>query len=156
MYTTYEFYTVKYHGDIIPMKSFNKFCDKACDEIDLYTSDRLVNSFPSDERAAARVQKAVCALADLLYRMEMEDKKAEDSTGYVETEDGTVIGKQITSISSGSESISYSTGQNNTSSLVGAVLKNATARKKLKYDTVKAYLSGVTDDSGCPLLYAGL
>lgn len=156
MYTTYEFYTTCFLGDIIPQDAFEKFCQRSCDEIDLITFDRLVEGLPSDERTAARVQKAVCALAELLYRLDAEDKKAEESTGVVKREDGTVIGKQITSVSSGSESVSYSVGQNTNNSLISAVLKNSAARKKLKYDTVKQYLAGLTDDGGTLLLYAGL
>lgn len=156
MYTTYGFYTTRYFGDIIPQDDFEKFCQRSCDEIDLITFDRLAKGLPSDERTAARVQKAVCALAELIYRLDTEDRKAEESTGVVKREDGAVIGKQITSVSSGSESVSYSAGQNTNNGLIGAVLKNSTARKKLKYDTVKQYLTGLTDDKGVLLLYAGL
>lgn len=156
MYTTYDFYTKKYHGDVILNAEFAKYEERACDEIDLITFDRLADGLPADERMAAKVQKAVCALAELLYRLDVEDKKAEESTGYIQKDDGTIVGKQITSVSSGSESISYSTGQNTSNGLVGAVLKNSAARKKLKYDTVKQYLSGVSDEEGVPLLYAGL
>ena len=99
MYTTYEFYATRYFGDMIPEDVFEKFCQRSCDEIDVITFDRLAEGLPTNERAAARAQRAVCALAELFYRIEAEDRKAEESTGIINKEDGTVIGKQITTVS---------------------------------------------------------
>lgn len=156
MYTTYEFYVTRYFGDMIPEDVFEKFCQRSCDEIDVITFDRLVEGLPTNERAAARVQKAVCALAELFYRIDVEDRKAEESAGVIQREDGTVIGKQITAISSGSESLHYSAGQGGMNSTISAALKDVKTRRRLEYDTVKEYLTGVKDDKGELLLYAGL
>lgn len=156
MYTTYEFYATRYFGDMIPEDVFEKFCQRSCDEIDVITFDRLAEGFPTNERAAARVQRAVCALAELFYRIEAEDRKAEESTGIINKEDGTVIGKQITAVSSGSESIHYAVGQGTTTSTISTAVKDVKARRRLEYDTVKEYLTGVKDDKGELLLYAGL
>lgn len=156
MYTTYEFYVTRYFGNIIPEDVFAKFCQRSCDEIDIITFDRLTEDFPTDERAAARVQKAVCALAELFYRIEMEDRKADESTGVIHKEDGTVIGKQITAVSSGSESVHYAVGQGTTTSTITTAVKDVKSRRKLEYDTVREYLTGVKDNKGELLLYAGL
>lgn len=156
MYTTYEFYTTRYFGDTIPEEAFEKFCQRSCDEIDIFTFNRLIDGLPTNERAAARVQKAVCALAELFYRIDAEDRKAEESTGIINKEDGTVIGKQITAVSSGSESVHYAVGQGTTTSTITTAVKDMKARRRLEYDTVKEYLTGVKDDKGELLLYAGL
>lgn len=155
MYTTYEFYLNNFHGEIIPINEFDKYADHAGDDVDVFTFDRLVGGLPSDERTAAKVQKAVCALAELLYKIDQEEKKAEESAGYVKQEDGTVIGKQVTSISSGTEKISYSTGQDSSVSLSG-IYRNSKSRENYKRALVSRYLNGVADDKGVPLLYAGL
>lgn len=156
MYTTYEFYTTRYFGDVIPKEAFEKFCQRSCDEIDIFTFNRLIDGVPTNERAAARVQKAVCALAELFYRIEMEDRKADESTGVIHKEDGTVIGKQITAVSSGSESVHYAVGQGTTTSTITTAVKDVKSRRKLEYDTVREYLTGVKDNKGELLLYAGL
>ena len=156
MYTTYEFYTTRYFGAAIPEEAFEKLCQRSCDEIDIFTFNRLIDGLPTNERAAARVQKAVCALAELFYRIDAEDRKAEESTGIINKEDGTVIGKQITAVSSGSESIHYAVGQGTTTSTITTAVKDMKARRRLEYDTVKEYLTGVKDDKGELLLYAGL
>ena len=156
MYTTYEFYVTRYFGDMIPEDVFEKFCQRSCDEIDVITFDRLAEDFPTDERAAARVQRAVCALAELFYRIDAEDRKAEESTGIIHKEDGTVIGKQITAVSSGSESVHYAVGQGTTTSTITTAVKDVKSRRNLEYDTVREYLTGVKDNKGELLLYAGL
>ena len=156
MYTTYEFYTTRYFGDAIPEEAFEKFCQRSCDEIDIFTFNRLIDGLPTNERAAARVQKAVCALAELFYRREMEDRKADESTGVIHKEDGTVMGKQITAVSSGSESVHYAVGQGTTTSTITTAVKDVKSRRKLEYDTVREYLTGVKDNKGELLLYAGL
>ena len=140
MYTTYEFYVTRYFGNMIPEDVFEKFCQRSCDEIDVITFDRLAEDFPTDERAAARVQRAVCALAELFYRIDAEDRKAEESTG----------------MSSGSESVHYAVGQGTTTSTITTAVKDVKSRRKLEYDTVREYLTGVKDNKGALLLYAGL
>ena len=134
MMTTYDFYKSKYYGDIVPDSSFAKYESLAEDDLHYITSDRLRNEKTFDDR----VQKAVCALADLEYQLYI----AKESTGV--NGDGT--GKQIKSKSSGGESISYDIGNN----MIYAVLSDITAQKKLKYNTAKQYLSGTG------LLYAGI
>ena len=81
------------------------------------------------------LQKAACAIADLLYEI---DKATKTATATDET--------NVKSRSSGGESITY--GDNKT--LVTAVLSDKRAQNRLIYDTAVEYLAGTG------LLYAGV
>lgn len=134
MITSYDFYTSNYFGDIIPEKSFQKVVSKAEDDLHELTFDRLKDTTEYEDK----VQKAVCALAEVQYQIDIAMKATmvhEDGNGGV-----------IKSKSSGGESISYDVSNN----LIYAVLKDETAQKKLKYNTVAKYLRGTG------LLYAGV
>ena len=76
-------------------------------------------------------------------------KTIEDADGFITRADGTVVSKTVSSVSSGSESISYSTGA------LSAAVTDSVARTRLYKDTVKAYLGGLTDSNGVNLLYMG-
>lgn len=131
--TTYNFYTRKYFGDIVPEDSFEKWESRAVDELNYITGNKIetVEEYPEN------IQKAVCALVDVMYQIDMEMKHSGTN------EDGT--GKVVKSKSSGNESISYEV-QN---SLFTTVLTNTKAQGKLKYEAVRPYLSGTG------LLYMG-
>ena len=134
MITSYEFYTSKYFGDIIPETAFNKYESRAEDDLNNLAFCRL-KYLPeyTDE-----IQKAACALAELNYQIDVAMK----ATGL--NEDGS--GGMIKSKSSGGESISYDVGNN----LIYVVLKDVKAQNKLKYNTAAKYLRGTG------LLYAGV
>ena len=152
-YTTYEFYTATYHGTAIESTDFDRLESRACDKLDAMTFDRLVSGLPTDTRSATKVQKAVCAVADKLQEIEQAEKIAQ-SGGFATDESGNLVGKIATSKSSGSESISFSA----TSSIKSAVLNavgDTQAQNRLCYNTAGEYLSGVLNDDGVPLLYAG-
>lgn len=155
MYATYEFYTDDYYGDDIPQESFNKYADRASDYIDTLTFDRLVDKFPENERTQVKIRKAVCNIAEVIYNIDMLRKQSLSSTGSIQQEDGIVIGKTVTSVSSGSESISYSASAA-LSSVYTTAATDKSAEKALLRDTAMQYLSGLTDDNGRNLLYAGL
>ena len=134
MITSYEFYTSKYFGDIIPDNCFERYEGKAVDDLHELTFNRL----KEQESFSDEVQKAVCALAELNYQIEIATKVTmvkENGSGGV-----------IKSKSSGGESVSYDMGNN----LIYTVLNDNKAQEKLKYDTVKRYLRGTG------LLYAGV
>jgi len=152
-YTTYEFYTTTYYGTAIASTDFDRLESRACDKLDTMTFDRLVSGLPTDTRSATKVQKAVCAVAEKLQEIETAEKLAQ-AGGFATDESGNLVGKIATSKSSGSESISFSA----TSSIKSAVLSAAgdtQAQNRLCYDTAREYLSGVLNDDGVPLLYAG-
>ena len=76
-YADYEFYTTKYYGSAIPdSQSFDKEAERASDFLDIITFERLVNGLPDNERAQTKIKKAVCALADKLYGLELAEKQA--------------------------------------------------------------------------------
>ena len=76
-------------------------------------------------------------------------KTIESANGFVTREDGTVISKAVSSISSGSESMSFG------GSAVSAAASDISVRNTLFRDTVKAFLSGIEDANGVNLLYMG-
>lgn len=156
-YTDYEFYKTKYHGGTVPESEFLKYADRASDHIDRITFDRLTDGLPEDERSNAKVQKAVCIVAETMYQIDQVKKASMDVVGTVIREDGTVTGKAVSSVSSGSESISYVTGTSGGSS---DIYTQAAMDKKVEnillLQVATNYLAGVIDKKGICLLYAGL
>ncbi len=153
-YTTYEFYTTTYYGTAIATSTeFERLESRACDKLDTMTFDRLVSGLPADTRAATKVQKAVCAVADKINEIEQAEKTAQ-AGGFTTDESGNLVGKIATSKSSGSESISFSATSTVKSAVMNAV-GDTQAQNRLCYDTAREYLSGVLNDDGVPLLYAG-
>lgn len=156
-YADYQFYTTTYYGDTVPGSDFLKYAERASDRIDAITFDRLVDGFPEEERASTKVKKAVCAVAEALYQIDQIKKASMESVGTVTREDGTVVSKAVSSISSGSESISFATGSSgNTESIYGHAALDKKVESVLLYQVATEYLSGVTDKKGICLLYAGI
>lgn len=162
-YTDFEFYATIYHGNVVPEADFPRIADRASDFLDVITFDRLVDGLPDDERAKTKVQKAVCAVADKLYELELADKQALSAAtgGASSGESGGATSGVITSRSAGSESISYASPSEmangaKTWSAVYQAAGDEQATNKLLYDTAKVYLTGVRDNEGVPLLYAGM
>ena len=156
-YADYQFYTEKYYGDTVPESDFTKYSDRASDRIDMITFERLVNGFPEEERAVTKIKKSVCAVADALYQIDQIKKASMESVGTVTREDGTVVSKAVSSISSGSESISYATGSfGGAESIYGQAAVDKKVESVLLYHVATEYLYGVTDKKGICLLYAGM
>lgn len=161
-YTDFEFYTTTYHGNVVPEADFMRIADRASDFLDVITFDRLVDGLPDDERAKTKVQKAVCAVSDKLYGLELAEKQAlSAAAGSLTSGTGGATTGVIASKSSGSESISYASPSeiangakawSDTYSVAG----NEQETNKLLYDTAKVYLMGVKDKGGMQILYAGL
>lgn len=131
-YTTFEFYESKYYGDSIGESLFPKWNDRASEKLEQLT-DGNVNEDTLAE-FDEKIQKATCALADLLYQIDFKTSHASDEKGG-----------NVKSMSSGGRSISF--GSNET--LIDKVLGDKVAQNRLCYDTVCEYLSGTG------LLYAG-
>lgn len=154
-YTTYDFYKNTYYGTAIAtQEDFSRLESRACDKLDTMTFDRLVSGLPADTRSATKVQKAVCAVADKLYEIEQMEKMAM-SGGYGTDESGNLVGKIVTEKSSGSEKIAYSAAST-VKSAVHSAVGDTQAQNRLCYETAKEYLTGVTNDDGVLLLYAGI
>lgn len=156
-YADYQFYTEKYYGDTVPESDFQKYAERASDRIDAITFDRLVNGFPEEERAVTKVKKAICAVAEALYQIDQIKKASMESVGTVTREDGTVVSKAVSSVSSGSESISFATGSSGgAESIYGQAAVDKKVESVFLYQVATEYLSGVTDNKGICLLYAGM
>lgn len=160
-YSTFTFYEQTYHGNVVPAEDFDRIADRASDFLDVITFDRLADGLPSDERAATKVQKAVCAVCDKLYQLELSEKQALSAAGGASSGGtGGVASGVITSRSSGSESITYASpseianGAKAWSALYQAS-GDAQETNKLLTDAAMPYLTGVRNDDGVPLLYAG-
>ena len=163
-YADYEFYTTSYFGSVVPETDFPRLAERASDFVDTMTFDRLVDGLPTNERAQKRIKKAVCSLAELMYQIELAEKNA---TNAAVSGTSTAIGSGgsttgvVTSVSSGSESISYATPQQ-----IGASAKEWSAvyaaagdvqkTNDLLLKTALPLLMGVRTDDGIPILYAGV
>ena len=132
-YTTFEFYESKYYGDSIEESLFPKWESRASDKLNQLTYGHINED--TLKEFDERIQKATCALADLLYQIDFKTSHASDEKGG-----------NVKSMSSGGQAISF--GSNET--LIDKVLNDKVAQNRLCYDTVCEYLSGTG------LLYAGV
>lgn len=156
-YADYQFYTEKYYGDTVPESDFPKYEDRASDRINMITFDRLVDGLPDDERMVVKIKKAVCALADAIYQVDQIKKASMDTVGTVTREDGTVVSKAVSSVSSGSESISYATGTSGgNTDIYWQAATSKESENVLLRQIATEYLAGVSDKEGINLLYAGI
>ena len=162
-YADYKFYTESF-GNVVSEVDFPRMAEKASDFIDAMTFDRLVDGLPTNEHSQKRIKKAVCSLAELMYQIELAEKNA---TNAAVSGASTAIGSGgsttgiVTSVSSGSESISYATPQQ-----IGASAKEWSAvyaaagdvqkTNDLLLKTALPLLMGVRTDEGIPVLYAGV
>nr|DAQ55243.1 MAG TPA: Head Tail Connector Protein [Caudoviricetes sp.] len=162
-YADYKFYTESF-GNVVPETDFPRLAERASDFVDLMTSNRLVDGLPTDERSQKRIKKAVCSLAELMYQIELAEKNA---TNAAASGASTTIGAGgsttgvVTSVSSGSESISYATPQQKASgakewSAVYAAAGDVQKTNDLLYKTALPLLMGVMTDDGIPILNAGV
>lgn len=135
-YTTYEFYTDTYKGDVISGEPlFTKYESKAEAKIDRMCFHRFDDGLPDDEKLNARVQKAVCAIVDVLYQLDVAKERA------TATDDSNIRSK-----SSGGESVTFGSDKTD----ITAAISSPYAQDALCYHAALEYLSG----SG--LLFAGM
>lgn len=157
MYITIEEYAALY-GDI-DAAVFNRLSFHACRTIDRYTTGydnvkKLKVAFPTDADAAEAVRQCAAALVNFLFQIHEAEQSASMGRGFVETESG-LQGKVVSSVTSGAESVSYTSIQHQKSVIDSAVADFA-VRDKIMRDTVREYLAGVTDANGVNLLYMGV
>ena len=162
-YADYEFYTTSYFGSVVPETDFPRLAEKASDFIDTMTFNRLVDGLPTNERSQKRIKKTVCSLAELMYQIELAEKNAinQASASATDTNTGGKSTGIVTSVSSGSESISYATPQQKASgakewSAVYAAVGDIQKTNDLLLKTALPLLMGVRTDDGIPILYAGV
>lgn len=161
-YADYKFYTESF-GNVVPEADFPRLAERASDFVDTMTFDRLVDGLPTNERSQKRIKKAVCSLTETMYQIELAEKNAinQASASVTDTNTGDKPTGVVTSVSSGSESISYATPQQ-----IGASVKEWSAvyaaagdvqkTNNLLLKTALPLLIGVRTDDGIPVLYAGV
>lgn len=163
-YADYEFYTTSYFGSVVPEADFPRLAERVSDFIDVMTFDRLVDGLPANEHSQKRIRKAVCSLAELMYQIELAEKNAANAaasgTSTTTGSGGSTTGI-VTSVSSGSESISYATPQQIGASAkewsaVYAAVGDVQKTNDLLLKTALPLLMGVRTDDGIPVLYAGV
>jgi len=148
-YADFNFYSNSYYGDLLTSTNANKWLELASDEIDRFTFGRLVSAFPTATVSVSKVKKAVCAIAEALYNIDVQ-RKAVSAT---KAGDGTCKGA-IASVSSGRESISYSVS-NASASIYAAAAASEAEHNRLISDIAVKYLANIEDNNGINLLYAG-
>ena len=142
------------YGGALSETEFNGLYYDAQRYVDFQTTGidnvkKLKVAFPTDEDDAEAVKRCLMRVIDLLNEIE----NANSAMGFVTDSNGLVHGA-VSSVSSGSESISYSNG----SGLVGMAQRAAAdsaEKSKLISTEIKHYLSGITDANGINLLYMG-
>lgn len=147
-YADFDFYTNDYHGDLLTAENAEKWLGRASDEVDCLTFDRLARAFPVVERHVEKVKKAVCAIAEALFQIDQQRQ----ALGAQKAADGSLRGA-VASMSSGRESVSYSTGA--TGSSIAAAAASEADRLQLMQSIAVRYLANVPDACGVNLLYAG-
>lgn len=153
MYADYSYYQTEYGGKM-SADDYKRFGRRAERRIDGITNDKLQFAFPTDEKSSEVVKDCVCELADFLYQIDNYNAASMESMGTVAQADGTVKGKVITSISSGSESIGYSAAGSASTAIMEAA-KDKKVADTMIYGIVRDGLGGVPDANGVNLLYAG-
>lgn len=155
-YVTYDYYKSIYGEDSMPETDFSRLLWESCDWIDNLTLNKLEFAFPTKERDIEKVRRCVCIVLTELYQVEQIKKSTMDAIGYTQQADGSLRGKVVTSISSGSESIGLSAGGNSSNT---AETKAAQSEKDLSeevFGKVKRILDNAFDSNGVRLTYRGI
>ena len=155
MYISYKEYTALY--DNFDEKLFNRLAFDACQHIDRLTTGvdgvkKLKEAFPSNEDDAAAVKRCAAHIVNFLYQIHEAEISASVGRGYEQTDKG-LRGRVISSVSAGTESVSYSTGAQRTA--VDAAAASPAERNRMIRESIREYLSGVADNNGVNLLYMG-
>lgn len=155
---TYDWYKTEYNGTANE-EEFNQHVRMACKRLINETTGvcgtrKLIEYFPKNHYDADLVRECACRLVDISIAIQNAEKSAATASGYVQRNDGTVMPRMVSSVSSGSESISYATGANN-ATLFDKAFADKTVQKALYRDAITEYLSDVKDANGINLLYMG-
>lgn len=107
---------------------------------------KLRVAFPEDEAEAIRY--CCCKLIRILDQIE----RTADAGAVTDRGDGTFASSIVTSVSSGSESMTFAQAS---ASAVGNAAIDKGAKNALIMSTIREYLEGITDSNGVFLLYQG-
>lgn len=151
-YVSFDYFNEIYPGALTE-GVFNNLEWEARRIVDTHTTGidnvrKLRIAFPVAEDDAEAVKRCLCKLIKLIYDIE----GAEKARGTTRP-DGTITSGPVSSVSSGSESISYAASGG---TAIDAAVSDISARNKLFSQTVRQMLSGVSDANGVCLLYMGV
>lgn len=158
-YADYNYFNDLYFDMWITEAEFNRlsweasnFLDKATTGVD--NVHKLREYFPTDAEAAESVKHCFCAIVKLMLDISRAECDARMAGGFITAPDGTIMPRMASSISSGSESRTFSANIAAANPYF-AVVGNADAQNAMYRAQVKKYLSGVSDANGVNLLYMG-
>lgn len=159
-YIDFAYYKNLYKESELSETEFERFLwdaerelDKAICGIDNVRKLRV--AFPVDEYDAETVKRCVCALIDFLHQIETTEKAANSSIGFIERADGALQGKLVSSVSAGSESISYSVNNGSLETSVSTAVKGVKEKDLTIRQFITSKLSGIQDANGVNLLFMG-
>lgn len=112
--------------------------------------EKLIHATPTDEDTLSALKYCAAELVNTMHQISAMEKAG----AMVARADGTMAPTVVSSISSGSESITYAT--NGASTAVSAAVGDFKARTALFSGIVRNYLSGLEDANGVNLLYMGV
>lgn len=158
-YVTIEEYS-QFYSDSIEEVDFNRFAIRACQIADNLTTGvdgvkKLKIAFPTDSDDEEVVKASICGVIHLMHEIATLESTINSAQGFVTRDDGTVLGKTVTSVSSGSESISYSasaSGQTQASALIG----DSKAQNEAFNLILSEGFRGLGDANGVNLMYRGI
>lgn len=156
MYITFDEYKALY--DSIDEKVFNRLVYDASRLMDNMTTGyggikKLKIAFPTDQDDAEAIRRCAAKVVNLLYQIQEAENAAAIGRGYIETEQGLQM-KIISRVEAGNEAISYSETKLSNSAIDAAVA-DKNIRDALINDTIREYLSGISDANGVNLLFMG-
>lgn len=156
MYITYEDFKAIYTDAAISEADFNRLGFKAQRVLDDLTTGldgvrKLAVAMPTEGYARECVVRCLGELIHLSAQVEV----TRNAGAVVKRADGTVAASAaVTSVSSGSESMTFASG----SAVSSAILEAAgdlAAERQLYAATIREYLNGIDDANGVRLLFGG-
>ena len=143
MFVDYKYFTDLY-GKTVDDTTFNRLiwnAEKFVRDVTTGIDGRckLDFAFPDKETDSEVVKRCVCALVDIMARVDKAEVEADGN-------------KVLKSVTAGNETKTYDVK----SGIIGAVLSDKNAQTKLYIDTVREYLRGTKDKNGVNLLFGGI
>ena len=158
-YVDYEYYKSLYGEKALAEADFKRLLWDAEREIDKATSGvdgvrKLQVAFPTSDYDAEAVKRCVCALVEFLKQIEDAERNANSVGEYIQTAEGNLKGKVISSHTAGNETISYAVGKN-ADTVISNAIKDLHSKDMAVYQFITSKLSGVSDANGVNLLFGG-
>ena len=155
-YATFD-YCEELYPDLTE-KEYNLYSWETKHEIDKHTSGvdgvkKLKIAFPTDEDNAEAVKRCFAHLLYSLAQIGRERTNLAKASEPIEI-NGQIAMGPVSSVSSGSESISFASGTQKSSYYMAAT--DPKEKSKLIVSIIREYLSEVKDDNGINLLYGGV